>query len=180
MGIIGEILEMTVEDGQVVCRVQTGTNQEVSAIMLLPLGVDAYPMIGDSVLCHNVGQEWVAVAGDSGIQETAEGECRIFSRNGTEVSASAHLKSDGTIEISNNSQGITISNNSVDAGSGSGGEVALASPTEGKIQAIVDAITNAAIGSADGGAAFKTNIIAALNIDPRMIAEVKSTNLKAE
>jgi len=79
--MIAEILEIEVEDGQVVCRVQTGTGEEVSAIMLLPLGVDTYPLVGDSVICHNVGSEWVAVAGDSGQREAEQGELIIFSRN---------------------------------------------------------------------------------------------------
>jgi hypothetical protein len=55
--------------------------------------------------------------------------------------------------------------------------VAQSGKVESEIQTIVDAITNAAVGTSDGGALFKTNIVAALN-DP--VGSVASSNLKAD
>ena len=61
-------------------------------------------------------------------------------------------------------------------GQSADGFVSMALKTKAGLQTIVDAITNAATGGSDGGAAYKTNMIALLT-DP--VASVASSNLKA-
>lgn len=101
MGVIGYIISMEVDDGQVLARVATGTGQSFTGTLLCPPGVDAYPIPGDSVLCHRVGAEIVFIAGDCDILGTSEGEIRIVSRNSGGVKASIHLKNDGKVVIEN-------------------------------------------------------------------------------
>lgn len=61
----------------------------------------------------------------------------------------------------------------LDIGSGAGGYIALASLVATELGALKTAIANAAVGSADGGALFKTNILAALTGWPGSVASGK-------
>jgi phage tail protein X len=58
--------------------------------------------------------------------------------------------------------------------------VALAQKVEDKVQAIVDAITNAAPGSMDGGAAYKAAMIALLNASLPAIGPVAAQKTKTD
>lgn len=95
------------------------------------------------------------------------------------VDGSTSIKiTDGEIVVDSGDLAVTVNTETV-VGSGTD-FVALAQKVEDKIRAIVDAITNAAVGSMDGGAAFKAAIIAALNISLPAIGSVASQKLKTE
>lgn len=98
--LIGEILEISEEDGQLSLRVQTGTNQEVTAIFLQPPNIDTSPIAGDSVCCFNIGQEWVALASDDGQRSSSDGEIKIYSRDSNDtIKGCITIDNSGKVDI---------------------------------------------------------------------------------
>jgi hypothetical protein len=103
---------------------------------------------------------------------------------GTEVSAknasgSLTIKTNGDIELSNGGPGCVLGVSDVAIGGGND-FVALAQKTEAKFTALFTAISGAAVSPADGGAAFKAAIIAALGTNPDWAAQIASLKLKTE
>jgi len=179
MGLTGTIKEIKTDDGLIIASVETlvtnkAGGQALSVVVGQAAGMECHPCVGDTVYFDRHGQEYVALALFSQDTAAAAGEVYLFSRSAPDViAATVHLKADGKIEIKPGT--------GQPASVGNGGDwVAMATVTDQKIQAIADAITNAAVGSADGGAAFKANITAAMN--PALIAlgSAASTNLKAD
>lgn len=78
---------------------------------------------------------------------------------GEDGGAVIRIASDGTVRIG--------------ATAGSVQSVALADEVEAQLQAIVDAISGAAVVAGDGGATFKTNIVAALSGVPGSVGSSK-------
>jgi hypothetical protein len=96
-----------------------------------------------------------------------------------DTSGNVSVTADGDIALENANDSFTVGAASIDAGGGTD-FVALAMATDNKIQAIADAITNAAVTPMDGGAAFKAAIIAAMTPALAAIGSVASSNLKAD
>lgn len=164
MATLGTIKEISTVDGQHVAIIETGSGPAVTATIMQGGSVDFNPLAGDRVLFHYVGREVVVSAIFSEDATSAPGEWLVFSRNTAGVvQATLHLKADGTVNAGNGSD-----------------FVAMSTTTDQKIEAIYNAIASAAVGSADGGAAFKANIIAALDISWPLIGSIASTNLKAD
>jgi len=96
------------------------------------------------------------------------------------VNRPSSLSDNDVVIYSAHGQTINLkSNGSVDVGNGDD-FVAMATKTIAKIEALYNAISTAATGTQDGGATFKTNILAALAEDGNWLSEIKSTNLKAD
>ena len=92
--------------------------------------------------------------------------------------ATITIDTTGTVTVTADDD-VTIDAPTVIAGGGAD-FVALAQTTDDKIQAIVDAITNAAPGSMDGGAAYKAAMVALLSASIPALGSVASGNLKAD
>lgn len=179
MGMTGTIKEIKTDDGLIVANVETlKTNKAgghaLSVVIGQTAGMECYPCIGDTVYFDRFGPEYVALALFSQDTAAAAGEAYMFSRSAPDViAATVHIKADGSIEIKPGAGQVAGVGNASDF-------VAMSTKTDQKVQAILDAINGAAVGSADGGAAFKSNIVAALNISLPAIGSVASTNLKAD
>jgi phage baseplate assembly protein V len=136
-------------------------------------GMSSNPPVDSEAVAVCVGgskDHTVVLAADSGayrVTGLATGEVVVYSQFGQEIL----LKTDGSVEITAPA-GVTV-------GSGTS-PVALAIQTNAKFEAISNAINSAAVGTADGGAAFKANLIAALNISFPTIGDVDSSNLSAD
>lgn len=135
-------------------------------------GVSSNPPVDSEAVVAYMGSSrdhGVVIATDSGAYRVSSdsGEVVIHSQFGQTIL----LKNDGSVEIT--------APGGVDVGNGTS-PVALSTQTDAKFQAIVDSINSAAVGSADGGAAFKANLIAALNIAFNAIGHVDSSNLRAD
>lgn len=124
--------------------------------------------------------------GDNGAFSVAVATDRVSlrTRSGdTQVSVledeSIEITTTGTVTLDNGSTVLTLDGSSVSVGSGFDA-VAMATKTDDKVQAIVDAISNAATTPMDGGAAFKAAIVAAVVPTLASIGSVMSTNLNAD
>lgn len=171
---IGHIKTLKVVDGQYEITVDTGSGPAVTATLMFPPGIDAKPIKGDAVRFSRNGQE-IAITGlfTEDVQ-AGDGEAILFSRSSDGAAvASVWMKSTGAIEILPDAGQVAGVGNASDF-------VAMSSKTDAKVQAIVDAITNATVGSADGGAAFKANMISLLGASIPTIGSVASNNLKAD
>jgi hypothetical protein len=172
---IGHIKTVSVVDGQYEITVDTGSGPAITATLMLPAGIDAKPLAGDAVRFSRNGQE-IAITGLFTEDVNADdGEAILFSRSGDgSIVASVWMKNDGSIEILPDSGQV--------AGVGDASDfVAMAAKTDAKVDAIVYAITNAAVGGApDAGAAFKANMVSLLGVSIPAIGSVASTNLKAD
>lgn len=171
---IGHIKTLKVVDGQYEITVDTGSGPAVTATLMFPPGIDAKPIKGDAVMFSRNGQE-IAITGlfTEDVQ-AGDGEAILFSRSSDGAAvASVWMKSTGAIEILPGAGQVAGVGNASDF-------VAMSSKTDAKVQAIVDAITNATVGSADGGATFKANMISLLGASIPTIGSVASNNLKAD
>lgn len=164
MAMIGTIKEISTVDGQHTVIIETGSGPAVTATVMQSAGVDFQPLAGDRAVYHYAGSEVVVSAIFSEDATSGPGEWLVFSRDSAGVvQAKVHLKSDGTVNC------------------GTGADfVSMSTTTDQKIEAIYNAIAAAVVGSADGGATFRTNIIAALDISWPAIGSIASTNLKAD
>lgn len=171
---IGHIKTVSVVDGQVTAYVTTGSGTGVTVTIMPQGSLDFQPLAGDAVQFHRSGQEIVVTGVFSEDNQAGPGEAVLFSRTSPGViAATVHVKATGAIEVKPGTGQV--------AGVGEGSDfVAMSTKTDQKIQAILDAINGAAVGSADGGAAFKANIVAALNVSLPAIGPVASSNLKAD
>jgi hypothetical protein len=172
---IGHIKSVRVVEGQYELVITTGSGPAVTATLMFPPGIDAKPIKGDAVRFSRNGQEIVVTGVFTEDARAANGEAILFARSADgEISGSVWMKKGGMIEI------IPGDGKRCDVGNGSD-FVAMAEKTDAKVDAIVDAITNATIGtSPDAGAAFKANMISALQVSIPAIGSVASTNLKAD
>jgi len=118
--------------------------------------------------------------GNATVTIDADGNVNIESAGTITATADSDVtvESGGDITLDNGTQSIVVGS-TVDTG-GATDYVAMATVTDQKIQAIADAITNAAVGTMDGGAAFKAAIIAAMTPSLAALGSVASGNLKAE
>jgi hypothetical protein len=175
MAEIGDILEIETEEGQFVARVDCDYGAQVTATITQSGGCDFYPQKGDRVVFSRTGgSEIVILAVFSEDGAVGSGEWRTFSRDSTgSVKAVIHAKNDGSIAITN------ASGKTVDVG-GALDFVAMATKVDNTFQAILTSIQGAAVGSADGGATFKSNLATAIQAALNTIGSVASQNLKAD
>lgn len=124
-------------------------------------------VLDDETIAINVngGVATVSVDTSGNVSVTSQGDASVYA--------------DGDVVLENTNDSFTLGSSSIDAGGGTD-FVALAKATDDKIQAIADAITNAAVTPMDGGAAFKAAIIAAMTPALAAIGSVASSNLKAD
>lgn len=167
MATIGHIKETRIVDGQIVCDVETGNGQTVTAVLFADAGSEYHPLPGDRVVFEKAGQDIVIKAVLSEDASTSGGQGLIFSRNAAgEVVASILLGSDGRVTISPSTD--------VRVGNGQS-PVALANN--------VDALWNALWGVFNGWtpvyeSALKTGFLAAFQ--PPGPQSVASNNLRAD
>lgn len=95
------------------------------------------------------------------------------------ITAAGNLDAEVDGDATLTATSVTLDGNPVQAGTGTD-FVALAKVTDDKIQAIADAIANAAVTPMDGGAAFKAAIVATLSVQLPLLGTVASSNLKAD
>jgi hypothetical protein len=112
MAFIGQIKEVFIEDGQILCSVETGTNQGVTAFVMQAGGMEAYPARGDYVLCQRADKEVAVVATWSEESSTSQGDVLLFSRSASgNVAASVRLSSDGSALCENGSGSFELASN---------------------------------------------------------------------
>lgn len=166
---IGHIKSTSIVDGQITALVETGTGQELTAIVMADSGSEFHPVPGDTVLFHHAGQEVIVSAVCHGEDATtSQGESLMMARGADgRVRSAVHMKSDGSIHI--NSNNVSIGNGS-DA-------VAMATKVEQLFTVLRTTCGSwaKATHTPDGGVGLATAIEAAL-----LVINTAAQNLKAE
>jgi hypothetical protein len=112
MVLMGKIKEIFVEDHQILCVVETGTGQTVTAVVMSPPGTELHPVRGDLVFCQSAGQDIVVTASWSLEVSTEPGGVILFSRDsGGNLKSSIYLQADGSVMCSNDNGSFELNAN---------------------------------------------------------------------
>lgn len=173
--IVGALVKSVVDIGEIQLVKIAGRSGEVQDGIerLQNYGMSSNPPVDSEAVAAGIGSSMdhvVVIVVDSGANRPTgleTGETAFYSMFGQQITN----KSDGTVHVSAPA--------GTDHGNGTS-PVALAIQTNAKFEAIVDAINSAAVGTSDGGAAFKANMIASINASFGSIGNVDSSNLRAD
>ena len=112
MAEIGEIKTVAREGSYVVATVANGAGVEVTGVIMSPLGSEFFPIVGDTVIFQRTGNEIVIMAGLSVSEDGASGDVGLFARDAIGAKkANLWLRSDGLIEMSNDSGNFSLAAN---------------------------------------------------------------------
>lgn len=99
---IGTIKSINTEDNQLTAIVQDGAGVEEEVVVYSAPGVQEYPLVGDTVVYDDAGNDnvLVAVFRQSEQGEVSSGETIVYSRNaGGSIAGSIKLSASGTITM---------------------------------------------------------------------------------
>jgi len=175
MSLIGRGMISKVDDGNPIQLVEISglAGEEIDAERLQPYGITSNPPAGAETVYgytsadHEQAVAFVCDCGKWRITGLQSGEVALYSQHGQ------------TILLEENGDVVTTMSGEAKFGNGAD-FVALAQKVDDSFQAILTSIQGAAVGSADGGAAFKTNLAAAIQAALESIGSVASGNLKAD
>lgn len=168
---IGLITGIAKDDDRLICTVDFGADDAITAVLYGLSSVSEYPMIDDEVVVSRGDDENVIVATFRPVGGIAMGESIIYGRDSDGVVVSSvKLGNDGTVKINGGTDGMVETGNASDF-------VALSAKVDAHISAIDDVLRTWTPIPNDGGAALQTAYKLSVPSAPGSVA---SANLKAD